>query len=73
MNYYFKNREERLKYQKEYYLLNIDKYRKYNKEYYKKNFKKICENKKNKRMNVSRNPNNIKFSIEYKIIIIYFN
>tara|TARA_R100000773_G_C4136434_1_gene64919 strand:- start:231 stop:446 length:216 start_codon:yes stop_codon:yes gene_type:complete len=71
MNYYFRNKEARLNYQKNYYKLNIEKYKIHNRLYYKLNKNKIQEKRKNK--NLHKKIKNPLFSIEYKIIIIHFN
>ena len=71
MNYYFKNRDKLLDYQKKYYKLNVNKIRNYNKFYYKKNYDKI--HNKRRRLDKKKKLQNTIFKIENKKIILFFN
>ena len=71
MNYYFKNRDKLLNYQKNYYKENRDRYLNYNKEYYKRNIFRIKYNDKKRK--IKNNENMILFKIIHEKVILYFN
>jgi hypothetical protein len=71
MNYYFKNRDKLLNYQKNYYKENRDRYLNYNKEYYKRNIFRIKYN--DKKTKIKNNENMILFKIIHEKVILSFN